>query len=133
MTRFNFRAWDKKNNVMITTWQTGVINKKTATGEIKEWINHWSNKKYISDLLFMQSTGLEDKDGKMIYEGDIVKMVRREDIDLSVYEEFITDVTFSEGSFGTRNSDKSESPFYFDLYEYEVVGNIYENKGLLKS
>ena len=58
MREIKFRAWDKVNNKMIL-----------ECGEYKQFafgIN------YQKDIEFMQYTGLEDKNGKEIYEGDIV-------------------------------------------------------------
>lgn len=63
-----------------------------------------------------QYTGLKDKNGKKIFEGDIVRYI---DNDLIEYVEFIDGVFFA-GSEELR-------------YAYcEVIGNIYDNKELLE-
>lgn len=85
-----------------------------------------------------QFTGLFDKNGKEIYEGDIFSYIHNE----SCWEcNFIGDVVWikSESSFGMR-TDKNCDTFTSDsdiqkkiLNYLEVIGNIYENSNLLKN
>ena len=85
-----------------------------------------------SDFILMQSTGLKDKDGKEIYEGDVVKY----EVGSNTYtEEVAYDKNFA--GFGVRDAD-IDIIFTFlqladvvDLISLEVVGNIYENPELL--
>ena len=62
----------------------------------------------------MQFTGLKDKNGKEIYEGDIVKNIDR-----------VFEVTFKDGYFSIIHNKKG-------LLYCEVIGNKYENSELLK-
>lgn len=86
-----------------------------------------------SDFILMQSTGLLDKNGKEIFEGDIVKYK----IGCNTYtEEVVYDKNF--GGFGVRGA-KADIIFTFcelaedtDLHSLEVIGNIYNNPGLLE-
>lgn len=85
-----------------------------------------------SDFILMQSTGLKDKNGTEIYEGDVV---RYECCPESYVEEVIYDNKHC--NFGTI--DKNGETFSFnalisDIYVgcFEVVGNKYENPGLLE-
>ena len=85
----------------------------------------------------MQYTGLKDKDGKEIYEGDIVKFYpqspRSEELPNPRYGE-MGEVFFDIGSFAVRPIDKKREGIQFfldELGEWVVVGNIYENKELL--
>ena len=70
-----------------------------------------------------QCTGLKDKNGKLIYEGDIVK-------DLIIPEIFYIVKWFNSGFY--LESTISGSFFKFDNTQQEVIGNIYENPELLK-
>ena len=81
------------------------------------------------DLVLMQYTGLKDKNGKKIYEGDIIKT--KEDI-LQVVEYHNTpyDETTQNACFGCRTEDE-EGTMYFNIdFDDEVIGNIYENPEL---
>ena len=77
---------------------------------------------YKKDLKIMQYTGLKDKNGKEIYEGDILFEI--------LGEEYFK-VIFENGSYRAENEEYS-----LDLSEYahlcEIVGNVYENPELIK-
>lgn len=84
-----------------------------------------------------QFTGLNDKNGTEIYEGDIVKTDFKKDGS----HETIQVIEFYEGSFGSRNKDDQfRIPALFsgraiegmNTNYYEVIGNIHQNPELLK-
>ena len=85
-----------------------------------------------SDFILMQSTGLKDKNGSEIFEGDIVKYEAGCN---TVTEEVAYDKNFA--GFGVRDAD-TDIIFTFwllaenvDLSSLEVIGNIYQNPELL--
>lgn len=96
--------------------------------ETAEWIFHdlVNQKEVIEEELFeniilMQSTGLHDKNGKEIFEGDVVEC----------YTDGLSVVEFVEGVFGLRCNGYFEG---FNLVngQFVVIGNIHEHSGLLK-
>jgi uncharacterized phage protein (TIGR01671 family) len=74
----------------------------------------------LIDWEVMQYTGLKDKNWKEIYEGDIVR---------DIYTKLNEVVEYSNGSYGPF-WDGTDGYIPPDIFE--VVGNIYENKELLK-
>jgi uncharacterized phage protein (TIGR01671 family) len=76
----------------------------------------------------MQYTGLLDKNGKEIYEGDIVKYTSDDDSEKTVYN-CIGEVKFGDAEFYIGNYDSLPQPCLNKCIE--VIGNIYENQDLL--
>lgn len=90
--------------------------------ECRRWRATYS---YVCRL--MQYTNLKDKNGKEIYEGDILK-VKLDDGEANLY------VKYTNGEYRVVNEGKWEDSLYIYMYfgDVEVVGNIYENEDLLK-
>lgn len=118
MNKIKYRAWEKNLKEMIEVEEIDFI---------RGVINGSSIWRFFDEIELMQYTGLKDKNGKEIYEGDILR----------VYDDFFRDglddmygvVKFDNGRF-YLNTFK---PYYNETWIYfEVVGNIYENKDLLE-
>lgn len=113
MRKIKFRAWDGKN---MYSWSS-----------IKEWGNFYSQEK----LNVMQFTGLKDKNGKEIYEGDII--ICRDGKFVIEYEE-------SFAQFIMTNKDLIRTPDQFGeqdadtcMRSIEIIGNKFENPELLET
>ena len=76
----------------------------------------------------MQYTGLKDKNGKEIYEGDIVYI----DCSREYQRDVKGIVKFSFGSFNSVDAENIHYDFGMISDEIFVVGNIYENPELIK-
>lgn len=135
MREFKFRAWDKFNKVMTYSEKNYPLSKYSIEF-------NWKNNNKMSLLMLidprygemrefdadiMQYTGLIDKNGKEIYEGDIVRHFKRDKEKLLKIE-----ISSRYGVYAQENDTtkrligRSNTHLY-----YEVVGNIYENPELL--
>lgn len=94
----------------------------------KEWV-------HCDNGVICQFIGLHDKNGKEIYEGDIVK-IHKHSYDYGFKKDEIGQIKFLDGAFGFyREINKNEYYFndlatengYGELEYYEVIGNVNEN------
>ncbi len=77
------------------------------------------------NLTLMQYTGLKDKNGKEIYEGDFVKVHDNG-------HDFLTEVKWDKAGFVIFLESKwFVSMIYNSIERIEIIGNIYENPNLL--
>lgn len=148
-----FRAWHK-------TWEEmGKVKRIRFDGEgdittVFVICETSGSNAYLKDIILMQSTGLKDKNGQEIFEGDILKF--NDEWNDYCYEGYVDGST--EGinyveierettcfAFGkTKISDsslfyliKDERLSFEELikdedFEFEIIGNIYENPELLE-
>ena len=122
-----FRAWNKEKNIMVYNNEDDTYGywdgcRNSNVGMLNEILNS----KYYEEYEFMQFTGLHDKNGKEIYEGDIVKKTGNIGIDIGKviyeYNGFIVDV---------MNMDRFYGRVHILEKFTEVIGNIYEDSELL--
>jgi uncharacterized phage protein (TIGR01671 family) len=130
MRTIKFRAWEEKTKTMILPEM--MVASMSFDGRVFEQADNEAGQTLNTDWIVMQFTGLTDKNGKEIYEGDILKCIFMIDYDLFREPEFV-EVKFENGKFVPMTLEKrnqySNHPYY---YSYEVVGNVYENPELLK-
>ena len=85
----------------------------------------------FKNIELMQSTGLVDKNGKEIFEGDVVRQVRTQPT--TENEIIIGVVTMIEGAWLIMNDcEQLASKLWSETDENEIIGNIYENPELLE-
>ena len=127
-----FRAWAggslcrmyQPDEVMVGNGDIWIVDEDSAAGD---WIVN-------NDLELMQSTGLFDKNGKEIFEGDVVQF---EDCYTETYFSYINKgiIEWSQGSFTVTNRDFIEMEDLLDgeILDVTIIGNIYENQDILEA
>ena len=120
-----YRAYDggslnrmyQPDEVMVGNGDIWIIDEDSVAGE---WIVN-------NDIHLMQSTGLRDKNGKEIFEGDIVKMSKDVYSEPTYYE-----VVRHYGGAYRLESKQHGCELWLRHTDCEVVGNVYENRELLE-
>ena len=126
--RFKFRVWDNERKCFFNDDEVVLY----PNGE-----ESFFNADYdFTECIVEQCTGLKDKNGKLIYEGDIVEIM--------VWDDYSEDMIETKGkvywskedasflifvSYDGEYSLNSQETFYGQ--EIKVIGNIHENKELL--
>lgn len=119
-----FRAWDEHNN----EWLDGhLFNINLFFGELQR--NNSAG--IVGGVTIEQYTGLKDKNGKEIYEGDVANIEGGAD------KPAFCSVIFKDGCFcldWEYNDSNPELKYYIDMSfcKFEVIGNVHEDKELIK-
>lgn len=124
-----YRAWSRLSSRMY------VVNGLYFDRGMVQYANNDNVIRFIKleNIILMQSTGLHDKNGKEIFEGDIVQF---EDYYIESDLPYINRgiVEWSQGQFTITNraSVKMEDLLDGEFLDLTILGNIYENPELLE-
>lgn len=126
MREIKFRAWLKSNNLMYDVLCIDTAEKKALIehGDMRGYA------KYPDETILMQCIGLKDKNGKDIYEGDIVKAIS--------FARWIGVVEYSDENqafiFECIDKNYRGNIVFMSQFDqgFKILGNIYENPELLE-
>lgn len=141
MNNIKFRVFDKVKKEWLLGYELPNLGGFSMIGEMMmmgEWAGVLSEyfPDRLGDLDIMRFTGLKDKEGKEIYEGDVVEFYFSID-DINKDREPITStVTFEDGCFIAMKSNttvlllKDVANFATNYQKggIKVIGNLYENR-----
>ena len=129
MREIKFRAWHRELEEW-TNYSISNIDGNTIDFYNKE-AGFWESDREGEQFTLCQYTGLKDKNGKEIYEGDVIKAIS--------FARWIGVVEYSDENqaFIFDDLDKKyrgKSTVFMNQFDdgFEILGNIYENPKLLK-
>ena len=126
MREIKFRAWDKEKKIIVDVYS---INGTTNGSIFIEYYNNDDEKitSLFDDFEIMQYTGLKDKNGKEIYEGDVINNYGHKYVITYIYGGF----TLSSPNDLNRYYEALAEPYATPMDESEIIGNRFENPELL--
>ena len=131
-----FRAWDVLAEKMIDEILMISFVRKEIIGKFSDGSTSvplkFEDKRNGEDVVLMQSTGLKDKNGKEIFEGDILACKTDDEvINLNIF----WDEEHALFMFESKKYNEQEPLAELvedNTYPFEIIGNIYENPDLLE-
>ncbi|MHC5227553.1 YopX family protein [Enterococcus sp. LJL99] len=136
-----YRAWDSEKKEMYEVFGWNEIDKEVYMCSVPESkfrdgsMHTWHQvTKQLDEVILMQSTGLKDKNGVEIFEGDYIQCKQYVGGNFVEYLYEVGYVEFKVAAFGLHRKQGFYRPFkdWLEDYEYEIQGNIYQNPELLK-
>ena len=126
MRGIKFRVWDKKNN----HWLEPDFFCISLSGIL--WIFNDAEHLQQDEFDIQQYTGLKDKNGEEVYEGDIVHYLMGA---IDMVGSVGWDTLNSCFAINANKDDETWHPLIlsFAEYGYEVIGNVYENPELVNN
>lgn len=117
----------KAINAVDNRWVEGYYYKDLCDGILKSFITDGAHKFEVDENTIGQYSGREDDKGKEIYEGDIIRATYLDEINESggCFE-----VIYDGDSFSAK-VDTGYILCLYELWDIEVIGNIYDNPELL--
>jgi uncharacterized phage protein (TIGR01671 family) len=141
MREIKFRAWDKKDNVMMYDVYMRRVNMKLIDFKRSLEGVRWTVNIECDDIILMQYTNLKDSSNppKEIYEGDIVEIEYYSDLSLTAtLSSLIVRTVCEYGEDASFHLKDNIGRLYAVRYSgsaikrKEVIGNIWENPELLE-
>ena len=137
MNQLKFRAWDKEDNKMIYWKDLSFV--KSKINEDLRVLDLTYFPPRIKNAEIMQSAGLKDILGNDIYEGDIVKVLVKDEDPKIMKDKIYTGIIVCEqGVFDVKTFKDTRLGVIPQMYmsdincAFRVLGNIYENEELLE-
>lgn len=124
-----FRAWDKTCKTMYEADDIMYIDFEEKEICVKTLFFEKASRYDFDDIVLMQSTGLKDKNGKEIFEGDIVDYKGRKAV-IKWHGSYASFIYMFVDELENRGQEWD--PLYLSYYHFEVIGNKFETPEFLE-
>ena len=126
-----FRAWEEESKQMITEPEfIQVCTEKSYAVFVESW-GEWATKGFV----LMQFTGLKDKNGREIYEGDIIRYIAWTRFHEDSFP-VIAKVEYREKECGFSpmicHTEVEDGFYNYEIEDIEVIGNVWETPEAIK-